>query len=309
MGDRGNISQMRDRVLIILLNYNTWQRTVDTVDMLINTLCIAPDDILVVDNASTNDSYEQLQSRQADLSAQQTGIFRQQTIGFHLYRAEQNEGYAAGNNIGIRYARQQGYQYAWILNNDILIDDKDILNKMLYIIKNDPKTAIVNPDIYSSDGHMFNREAKRPTFWDHTFGMFRYRKLGRQIADIGGYGYVYRPQGCCMLVDLKKLEEAGDLDEHTFLYGEEVILAERLLKKDYLCACCMKGRVIHNHSSTVKDHFTKKKLKDMKLKSFRYYLTEYRGYPKWKMWIASAFYGLKLDLLELCEKGAMRGFL
>lgn len=298
MRGRGNISQMRDRVLTIILNYNTWQRTVDTVDMLTHTLCIAPDDILVVDNASTNDSCEQLQSRQTEISDQKTGAFRQQTIRFHLHQAERNAGYAAGNNIGIRYARKQGYQYAWLLNNDILIDDKDILMKMLHVLKNDPKTAIVNPDIYSPDGHMFNREAKRPTFWDYTFGMFRYRKLGRQIVDIGGYGYVYRPQGCCMLADLKKLEEAGDLDEHTFLYGEEVILAERLLKKNYLCACCSECRVVHDHSSTVKDYFSKKKQKEMKLKSFQYYLTAYRGYPLWKMRIAGAFYRLKLDLLE-----------
>lgn len=278
---------MKDRILVIILNYNTWQRTITTVEMLSHTLCVPSDDILVVDNASTNDSYEQID------------VFRQQTLRFHLCRAKQNAGYAAGNNIGIRYARQEGYRYAWILNNDILIEDKNILPKMLHILKNDQKTAVVNPDIYSPDGHLFNRESKRPGFWDYTFGMLRYRKLGRQITDIGGYGYVYRPQGCCMLADLKKLEEAGDLDEHTFLYGEEVILAERLLEKGYLCACCTEGRVVHDHSSTVKDNVSKKKQKELKLESFRYYLTAYRGYPLWKMRIASAFYGLKLDLLEL----------
>lgn len=278
---------MKDRILVIILNYNTWQRTITTVEMLSHTLCVPSEDILVVDNASTNDSYEQID------------VFRQQTLRIHLCRAKQNAGYAAGNNIGIRYARQEGYRYAWILNNDILIEDKNILPKMLHILKTDQKAAVVNPDIYSPDGHLFNREAKKPSFWDYTFGMLRYRKLGRQITDIGGYGYVYRPQGCCMLADLKKLEEAGDLDEHTFLYGEEVILAERLLEKGYLCTCCTEGRVVHDHSSTVKDYVSKKKQKELKLESFRYYLTAYRGYPLWKMRIASAFYGLKLDLLEL----------
>lgn len=287
MEDRGNDNQVRDRVLIIILNYNTWQRTIKTIEMLIHTLRILPDDILVVDNASTNDSFEQLD------------VFRQQTVSFRLHRAEQNAGYAAGNNIGIRHARQRGYLYAWILNNDILVEDNDILSKMLSVLKTDTKTAVVNPDIYSPEGHMFNREAKRPTFWDYTFGMLRYRKLGRKIRDVDGYGYVYRPQGCCMLADVKKLEEVGDLDEHTFLYGEEVILAERLLAKGYLCACCTEGKVIHDHSSTVKDYISKKRQKEMKLESFRYYLTAYRGYPVWKMWIASVFYGLKLDLLEL----------
>ena len=37
--------------------------------------------------------------------------------------------------------------------------------------------------------------------------LIKYRKVGRRIKDLGGYGYVYRPQGCSMMVDLEKLDE------------------------------------------------------------------------------------------------------
>lgn len=276
---------MNGEVAVIILNYNTWQRTLEAVEMLHQLLEVASDDIYVIDNASSNASYQQLQKCQSD--------------SYQLLRAEANAGYAAGNNIGLRYVREQGYHYAWILNNDIVIKDNKLLRKMLSVLKKDQKLAVVNPDIYAPDGHLFNRESKRPTFWDFTFGMFHYRRIGRQLNNRGGYGYVYRPQGCCMLLDLEKVKEAGDLDERTFLYGEEVILAERLLRKGYLCACCPGISVLHNHSTTVKNVYTRKKVIHMKLESFRYYLRAYRHYSALKTEVTTWFYRIKFYLLEL----------
>lgn len=274
-----------ERVAVVILNYNTWQKTISEMDMLFSLFSLKPDQLIVVDNASANDSYEQLQKRK--------------TGKYHLLGAKHNKGYAAGNNIGLKYAHRLGYQYAWIINNDILIKDEMLLHKMLDILVKDEKLAVVNPDIYAPDGHLFNRESKRPSFYDYTIGMLAYRKAGRVIEDLGGYGYVYRPQGCCMLVDLHKMKEAGYMDEHTFLYGEEVILAERLRRKGYLCGCCTTAKVIHDHSYTVKESYTKGKLNRIKIDSFRYYLRKYRKFSGIKTKICCLFYHLKLLLLEL----------
>lgn len=272
-----------ERIAVVILNYNTWQKTISEINMISSLFHLKADQLIVVDNASSNDSYEQLQKRKAGK--------------YHLLRAKHNNGYAAGNNIGMKYAYRLGYQYAWIINNDILIEDAMLLHKMLNILVKDDRLAVVNPDIYAPDGHMFNRESKRPSFYDYTLGMLAYRKAGRQIKDLGGYGYVYRPQGCCMLVDLRKIKEAGYMDEHTFLYGEEVILAERLRNKGYLCGCCTSAKVIHDHSFTVKGAFTKSKLNRMKIESFRYYLRKYRKFSVAATKICCLFYQMKLILL------------
>lgn len=274
-----------ERVAVVILNYNTWQETIAEIDMLFSLFPLKPDQMIVVDNASANDSYEQLHKRK--------------TGRYHLLRAKHNNGYASGNNIGLKYACRLGYQYAWIINNDILIKDKMLLHTMLNILAKDEKLAVVNPDIYAPDGHLFNRESKRPSFYDYTLGMLDYRKAGRKIEDLGGYGYVYRPQGCCMVVDLHKIKEAGYMDEHTFLYGEEVILAERFREMGYLCGCCTSAKVVHDHSFTVKGTFTKRKLNRMKIDSFRYYLRKYRKFSVMKTKICCWFYHLKLLLLEL----------
>lgn len=271
-------------IAVIILNYNSWEDTLKEVELLEDLFRAQPLDIIVVDNHSPNNSYEELHQR---------GEGR-----FTLLGSDENKGYASGNNIGLKFCRDKGYRYAWILNNDILIDDKEILTRLKDVLLRDETVAVVNPDIYALDGHMFNRDSVRPSFYDLTFGMFRYRKKGRIVRDLGGYGYVYRPQGCCMLVDLEKLEEVGYMDEHTFLYHEENILSERLLKKAYKCACRTDCRVIHNHSATVSSNIKKRKIVKIKIESFDYYLKAYRHYGAFKRHICRLFYKFKLKLLS-----------
>ena len=233
---------MKKKVAIIILNYNTWKETLDEISLCSTVLKIQYPDIIVVDNASSNDSAFRLQEE----SLKSKFVFLQ---------SEKNKGYSAGNNIGLRYAYNKGYDYALILNNDILFDDAELIEKMTNIFS-----------------------AKKPTFFDYTLGAFAYKNKGRIIDDLGGYAYIYRPQGCCMMVDLKKMDAIDYMDEHTFLYLEEPILAERLLKLNYKCALCTTSKIVHNHSATVNSVLDKKNRSHIVNSSFRYYLKEYRHF-------------------------------
>src|SRR3990172_1078129 len=62
-------------------------------------------DIIVVDNASADDSVDKLS--------------RIKSITF--LRNTKNMGYAGGNNIGIKHALGQNPDYLWILNPDLTI--------------------------------------------------------------------------------------------------------------------------------------------------------------------------------------------
>lgn len=273
-----------DNIAVIILNYNTWIDTLKEVEMVHDRLQVSYHDIIVIDNHSENESYERL------LTASEGT--------FCFIQAKENRGYAWGNNIGLRYAYQKNYQYAWILNNDILWEDESILKKLLLPFQNDTLVAVVSPDIYAPDGHMFNRDAVRPSFYDLTFGMLRYRRKGRMLTDRGGYGYVYRPQGCCMMVDLKALHDVDYMDENTFLYSEEFILAERLLKRGYKCACCTSARIVHNHSITVKSAFHKRRIREIQEESYSYYLNKYREFSRIQKMLCRLFYRLKLHFLK-----------
>ena len=267
-------------VASIILNYNTWEDTLKEAELVKEKAGMAWKDIIVIDNCSTNNSAYELKKVSSGR--------------FVFLQTDENKGYASGNNVGLRYAYEKGYQYAWILNNDILFDDEKILDRLIRILEGVKQAAVVNPDICAPDGYMYNRDSVRPDFFDLTLGILSYRKKGRAIEDQGGYGYVYRPQGCCMVVDINKLNEVDFMDEHTFLYSEELILAERLLAKGYRCICCTDSQVIHNHSNTVKNNLQKKEIREIKKESFDYYLAKYRNYKFLGRKICAFFYTLKL---------------
>ncbi|MCB8642190.1 MULTISPECIES: glycosyltransferase [unclassified Holdemanella] len=273
-----------NEVAVVILNYKSWRDTLNEIDLCHKEIGIDYENIIVVDNASPNESKEELE--------------KNSQLGYRFIYSTENNGYASGNNIGLKYAFNHGYKYALILNNDILFNDKEFLKKLLEVVDKDNKLAVVNPDVYSPSGYLFNRDAKRPNLFDYTVGMYLYKKRGRNIQDIDKYGYVYRPQGCCMLVDLNKLNQVDYLDDSTFLYYEEVILAERLINKGFRCACCTNTSIIHNHSTTVKSSFELNEIIKIKNKSFSYYLKEYRHYSNLKIKMCCAFNFLKEKCLN-----------
>lgn len=274
------------QVAIIILNYNSWRDTQKEVLLCREKLNVSYEDIIVVDNASPNNSGEMLREQAGKL-------------GFIMLESQFNNGYASGNNIGLRYAFNNGYKYALVLNNDIIIDDELLLDKLMAVFQKDKSIAVVNPDIYSPEGYMFNRDARKMSFYYYTIGAVKYKKIGRIAEDLGGYAIIYRPQGCCMMVDLNKIDEIDYMDENTFLYYEEVILAERLLKKQYKCALSLESKIIHNHSTTVKSVLDKRQIQKIANKSFRYYLSEYRKFNIIQINICCMFSNIKSILTEL----------
>lgn len=275
----------KDSIAIIILNYNSWKETLNEAELCHKLLQIEYQNIIVIDNASTNDSAKNLETESKKRN-------------FVFIKSDVNRGYGAGNNIGLRYAFAKGYKYAFILNNDIIIKDACLISKLLDIFKENSNIAVVNPDVYSVDGHLFNRDAIRPSFFDYTIGLINYKKKGRKIQEKNGYGIVYRPQGCCMLVDINKMNEVDYFDENTFLYWEEPILAERLLNKGYLCACDLKTSIIHNHSKTVRSTFDIRRIIKINNESFAYYLKYYRNYSTVFVKICCLFNTIKLKKLN-----------
>lgn len=269
----------KEQTAVIILNYCSWRETLEEAKRVHDLFHLDWNQIILVDNASPNESAEKLAEK---------------AIGdYVLIRSQENRGYAAGNNLGLREARKRGFRYGWILNNDIRIDDPALLEGLIGVFERDPSVAVVSPDIYAPDGHLYNRDAVRPTFRDLTLGLKAYQRKGRALQDLGGYGYVYRPQGCCMLLDLEKAEAVGDLDEHTFLYCEEMILAEKLREKGWTCACASDYKVIHDHSKTVRSALGKGKQLKTQNRSYDYYLKQYRQFGWLRRAVCLFFYTAK----------------
>ncbi|MEE1598205.1 glycosyltransferase family 2 protein [Acidaminococcus fermentans] len=257
------------KVLIVILNYKTPQLTLNLVDAL-KKIHYQAFDIMVIDNDSPDDSAKIL------------GKYAQEK-GFILYSNHVNAGYAAGNNIGIRYAIHHGYRYTWILNSDVLLLDLDVLKLMVQRAEEDAHIGVVGPLIINRDDTEVGPYLYRPTLWRSTLGIFADKR--NRMNHIHTAGSVYRVYGCCMLLKNEAMEKCDCMDERTFLYSEEDILAERLLKYGYYAYYEPTTRVKHNESSSMRTLTLEQiRRKDKEIfKSRALYYKEYLKYNSFKI--------------------------
>lgn len=253
-------------VLVVILNYCTYDMTINLVKQLHKSLNYENFDIMVIDNCSPNESTQVLKQKS-------------QEMNFLFYSNKKNAGYAAGNNIGIRYAIGHGYAYSWILNNDVEIRESSVLLHMVATAESDERIGCVGPMIYTLDGTVCAPYCRRLSAWGMTGGIIAERRYRRRFSDRAGY--VYRVYGCCMLLKNKIMSEINCMDERTFLYGEEDILAERMLIKGYRSYYDASVSVTHKESSSVKKSFRNRKRTQIleTNRSMELYLKEYRKFP------------------------------
>lgn len=256
---------MKD-LAIVILNYNTYEMTLDLVSSL-NRICPKEScSIIVVDNASPNESAQLLQE-----NAKNTNLFT-------FIKSEKNGGYATGNNIGLKYAVEQGFTYSLVLNNDIEIDSYQQIQNMIDLISSNPQIGAASPRIVGKDGKKDPPiYFKKPTFWDLSLGI-KSNNRQRYSFNENRNVRIYAPRGSCMLLKNEALKNIDFMDEYTFLYYEEPILAERLLKQGFECWLCGTSCVVHNHAVTISKSINKRKIIETISRSYRYYLSKYRDF-------------------------------
>ena len=265
------MTSTQTKVLIVILNYGTFEMTINLIKELQANLEYENYSIMVVDNCSPNESVEILAAKS-------------QEMNFIFYANKTNVGYAAGNNIGIRYGIEHGFEYSWILNNDVELREKNVLTHMVEIAEKDIRIGCIGPKIYTLDGSICAPYCRRPSFWSMTGGIGAEKKYRRQFIDQSGE--VYRVYGCCMLLKNRAMAAIDCMDERTFLYGEEDILAERMLAKGYISFYETNVSVTHKESASMKQMSkNQKKLQIRETgKSMELYLKEYRKFPAVARW-------------------------
>lgn len=121
---------------VLILHYCTWKQTKECVDSVLKICCNGLIKIVIVDNASNDKSGEILKR-----------IYRDDERVDILILAA-SEGFSFGNNFGYRYIKQNYiFQYLLVLNNDIILEQKDFFNKIDENYK-DTGFDVLGPDIW-----------------------------------------------------------------------------------------------------------------------------------------------------------------
>ena len=189
-----------------------------------------------------------------------------------------NNGFAAGNNIGTRYTKMC-FQPTFILysNNDITFCSAFNMKGMSQILREDNSVAAVGPCVVGINGNRQGPAKKTGYVWGlllHDFIPDKYKKETEFIKN-PKRGYVYWVSGCFMLVNADKIYRAGLFDKHTFLYCEEMILAERFLKHHWHFYYDNRVSITHTGGATISKHADSIKQLQMKFSSRLYYYRKY----------------------------------
>jgi len=214
------------KVFIIVLNYNGKNIIVPCLRSVFKN-SYPNFEVVVVDNNSQDGSFEE-----AKLNFSKASFIRN----------SQNLGYAAGNNLGTRFALERMADYVLLLNNDVEVEN-DFLVRMVEIAEKNEKTGIVGSII-------FNQENREIWYAGGKISWFRMKTYHEQkIRDASQFQTEFIT-GCSMLVKKDVFKKIGLLDEDYFLYWEDADFSVRANKAGFENMIAAKSWVYHLEKSS-----------------------------------------------------------
>lgn len=234
---------MTSKICVVILNWNGWK---DTVSCIKSIKSCSEDgiklEIVVVDNASTNESVVELEKIK----------------GITLLKNTNNLGFAGGNNVGIKYGLSKKSDYICVLNNDTEVD-KNLFVDLVSFMDAHPQCGIVSPKIYFYKGFEFHKNK------------YSAKDLGKVIWYAGGkidWKNVYGSNanvdevdngqfsdsrtdfatGACLFMRSNVAKKLNGFDEKYFLYFEDNDLSQRAKRAGYEVWFANKPRLWHKVS-------------------------------------------------------------
>jgi GT2 family glycosyltransferase/lipopolysaccharide/colanic/teichoic acid biosynthesis glycosyltransferase len=171
-------------------------------------------EIVVLDNASTDNSAEMVREKFPDVS---------------LITSPENVGFARGNNIAIR---QTSGDFILLINPDTIVQE-DTFRVMLRFFETHPDAGLAGCKVLNPDG-TFQLPCRRsfPTPWVAFTKIFGLSALFPKSRLFGRYNLTFLDpdqtypvdavSGSFMMIRRQTYEQVGGLDESFFMYGEDL---------------------------------------------------------------------------------------
>lgn len=271
-------------IYFVILHYQALQVTIEC----INSIKKLSQDvvgirIVVVDNASPNKSGIQLKELYSD------------DMRVSVIINKENNGFAKGNNMGFAYAKNSGADFIVLINNDTLIKDLLFGEKILSIYEEN-KFGVLGPDILSikdgihqnptkgfriTRGEVGKRIVKaRLILLANKCGLtnFLYRHRDTNKVYNNDYknqytvtsDYLYVLHGSCLIFSPEYIQVFDGLNDKTFMYYEEYILAYECMKNNIKMIYSPELAIEHYRNVSTNSSISQKDLK----KKINFYYTE-----------------------------------
>ena len=239
------------KLALVVLNYNDADNTLKILGNVADYSVF--DKVIVVDNASNDDSKIRLKS------------FCEKRDKIFFVENQENKGYGAGNNVGIFVAKKLGMDLALIANPDTDFEESVIKVVKSVMVKN-YNISICAPlvetnDVYGSrenvlkgascwpmrdfmhslveNGPICRRLFTKALHYDRNFYNAKIRKVGAVL-------------GALLMVRVEDFLRVSGYDENMFLYGEEDLLSKKMADIGKKTVVVTGYKYKHIHSASIK---------------------------------------------------------
>ena len=235
----------------VILNYNNSAQTLACLESL-HAHCKGGNyKVCVVDNASCPAELEKLRSGCRE----------------KILVAEENGGYARGNNLGCRYFENDDDVDAILILNDDTRFTQDIITPLDEYLKGHAGCGVVFPLVLAPDGSVdracLRRQKSLGDLVLQATSLGRIKALQRRGTAAGGGEFLPLeylegkhevmtevPPGSCMMLPKSVFSRIGWFDPNTFLYFEEHIISEKLKREGLSCVLLPDISIVHLGAQT-----------------------------------------------------------
>ena len=219
---------------VVIVNYQTFELTRDTVNSVLEYDYPFRVEVIVVDNASGDDSLTRLKD-----------YFKDEV---KFIASGENRGFAAGNNLALKDVNSD---YVLLLNSDTVVWENTLENIYNYM-ENHPDVGVCGCRVRLESGEL-DKACKR-TFPNVKNSFFRLFHIPTKSKD-DNYNLTNLPDdevyeidcltGAFMFMRNDALKQAGILDETFFMYGEDIDLCYRIKHAGWKIVYYGKSSITH----------------------------------------------------------------
>jgi GT2 family glycosyltransferase len=274
---------------IIILNYNSYNDTINLVNSLQNQNNSITLEIVVVDNKSPNESVKHLKIIEAYKNV-------------NLLETKSNLGYARGNNFGLNYLYNNfNAEFVTILNNDVSINDNLIFSKLIDEYNSIENCGFISPIEVDSNGTINSYcGRKRPSFLMeilNSFLLFTYL-----FPNISKYNIDIKKRrikvdiiaGAFLFTKMKYFKQINFFDSGTFLFLEERILSKKVENSKREQFLITSINYLHQTSLSINKTFSGLEQAKIFNESLIYYTKNYNRFGSVKAFILLIFLKFKI---------------
>lgn len=272
------MNSVEPKFSIVTVNYNNAPLLIECLSKTLAAISLLQYEIIIVDNVSTDDSYEVLATHYRDNDR------------IKVIRTEYNGGFGYGCNYG---AKSSTSSILWFLNSDAWVVSVDALDDTFALLQN-RDTGVVGMSVCLNDGTPAPQGSGSLTFVYLLVSSFRlgllYRWLPTPIRKI--LGHLLKPMpgpigqyvnsfghsenksvfpsggagGGTFLINKAVYKQIGGFDEKFFLYDEDSDLCQRLVNAGFTHYIDPR-LIVHTYLSATTSKLSSSHLKNIKFKS------------------------------------------